>query len=171
MNENDEPQNQGELMELIHRERAALEETLSRLDEQQLLLPLGTDGWTVKDLLAHITIWEQRMVQWMQESLQGITPERPAPGMTWDDLDRLNLINFQESKDLPLETVLGDFNRSHDQVLKLVGELTQEELFDPQHFAWRNGDPMWHMVAANTWWHYREHNETIRSWMMTDELH
>lgn len=168
MNEIDEPRNHAELIELIRRERAALENTLSRLDEEQLLQPLGSDGWTVKDLLAHITIWEQRMVQWMRESLRGYTPERPAPGMTWDDLDRLNQINYEESKDRSLDSVLGEFNRSHHQVLQIVGELTQEDLFDPQRFAWRNGDPIWHMVAANTWWHYREHNETIRSWMKLD---
>jgi hypothetical protein len=24
---------------------------------------------------------------------------------------------------------------------------------------------MWHMVAANTWWHYKEHGEAIRGWL------
>ena len=168
MNENDGPRNRAELMELIRRERAALENTLSQLAEEQLLQLLGPDGWTVKDLLAHITIWEQRMVQWTRESLRGYTPERPAPEMTWDDLDRLNQINYEESRDRPLDSVLGEFNRSYLQVLQIVGELTQEDLFDPMRFVWRHSDPMWHMVAANTWWHYREHNDTIRSWIKLD---
>ncbi len=169
MSDIDEPRNHTELMDLVHRERASLENTLNGLVEAQLLQPLGPDGWTIKDLLAHITIWEQRMVQWTRESLRGYTPERPAPGMTWDDLDRLNQINYLESKDLLLDTVRENFNRSHHQVLQVVGELSQEDLFDPTRFAWRNGDPMWHMVAANTWWHYREHNDTIRSWLHLDK--
>ena len=31
--------------------------------------------------------------------------------------------------------------------------VTEDDLIDPQRFAWRKGDPMWHMVAANTWEH------------------
>jgi hypothetical protein len=168
MNETDEPKNQHEIMDLIQREWASLENTLSALSETRLLQPLEPGGWTIKDYLAHITIWEQRMVQWMRESLQGLTPERPAPGMTWDDLDHLNRMNYEESKNIPLGIVLKEFNRSHSQVLQIVGDLTDEDLFDPQRFTWRNGDPMWHMVAANTWWHYLEHNETIRSKTVTE---
>jgi hypothetical protein len=46
-----------------------------------------------------------------------------------------------------------------------VNALSEAELTDPQHFAWREGDPLWHMVAANTWWHYKEHRETISAWL------
>ena len=163
MEVSEEPKTHAEVIELIRRERSALESTLSRLSETQMQQPFKENGWTVKDFLAHITAWEQRLVQWTRESLQGITPQRPAPGMTWDNLDRLNEMTYLEARDRPLDEVQAEYRRSHEQVLKLVGELTQEDLFDPQRFAWRNGDPMWHMVAANTWWHDREHNETIKS--------
>jgi hypothetical protein len=162
MIDNEEPTTHKEVMELIRHERAALEATLSQLSEAQMLEPLEPEGWTVKDFLAHIAIWEQRLVQWARESLQGLIPQRPAPGMTWDDLDRLNETNYLESRNRPLSEVQAEFGRSHEQVLQLMAELTQEDLFEPQRFAWRNGDPLWHMVAANTWWHYREHNETLQ---------
>jgi hypothetical protein len=163
MSDQPEPQNKDELMHLIYSERAALEETLRRFDADAMLQPIEPDGWTVKDYLAHIAVWERRFVQWTEESLRGETPQRPAPGMTWDDLDRLNAINYQESKDLPLESVLEEFNASYARVLDTLAGLNDDDLFNPSRFAWRNGDPLWHMVAANTWWHYMEHNETIRN--------
>jgi hypothetical protein len=36
------------------------------------------------------------MVQWVGETLRGEVPETPAPGMTWDDLDRLNEQTYLE---------------------------------------------------------------------------
>ena len=161
----DDPENRAQVLELLHSERAAFEKTLDELDEQQLLQPNGLDGWTVKDILAHIIFWEQRLLLWLEESMRGDTPQRPAPGMTWDDLDQLNLLTYQSNKDLPLDDVLQDFNSTYRRVDVAVAALTQDDLFNPQRFAWRQGDPLWHMVAANTWWHYREHMETISDWV------
>ena len=52
------------------------------------MLEPGIEGnRSVKDIVAHMTAWEQRMIQWLDESAAGLAPQRPAPGMTWDDLD------------------------------------------------------------------------------------
>jgi hypothetical protein len=36
---------------------------------------------------------------------------------------------------------------------------------DPDRFPTRKGSPLWYMVAANTWWHYEEHDEDIKKWL------
>jgi hypothetical protein len=61
--------------------------------------------------------------------------------------------------------VLTDYHSSHQAAFNTVAALTEQDLVDPQRFLWRNGDPMWHMVAANTWWHYKEHREAILMWL------
>jgi hypothetical protein len=53
----------------------------------------------------------------------------------------------------------------HSEVIAALGRMPEADLFDGSRFAWRQGDPIWHMIAANTWWHYREHREQIRSWL------
>ena len=153
------------ILELIESEQEALEKTLEGLSPQQMTQPGVESDWSVKDILAHITDWERRMVGWVEESLRGEVPERPAPGMTWEDLDRLNEQTYLANKDRPLDEVLADFHSSYQQALTTVEALTEEDLIDPQRFEWRDGDPMWHMVAANTWWHYKEHHETINNWL------
>jgi len=164
-NEIEATENKEQVLALIKSERAAFEETLTGLGKKQMLQPQGSDGWTVKDILAHIIFWEHRLLLWTAESLRGGTPQRPAPGMTWDDLDKLNQLTYEANKDRPLDDVLQDFHSTYRKVEETVSALTQEDLFDGGRFAWRQGDPLWHMVAANTWWHYREHNETIRGWL------
>ncbi len=122
-------------------------------------------NWSVKDILAHIMAWEKRMVQWLEESLRGEVPERPAPGMSWDDLDRLNEQIYRENRDRALDEVLADFRQSHEESLRVVEAIAEEDLIEPERFEWREGDPIWHMVAGNTWWHYKEHRETISNWL------
>ncbi len=164
-----EPSSKSEILELIQGERAALENVLEQLSDEQMTRPGLEDDRSVKDILAHITDWERRMVGWIEESLRGETPQRPAPGMDWDDLDGLNEQIYLANKDKPLSAVLSDSRAAHQQSLKTVEALSEEDLLDPQRFTWRKGDPMWHMVAANTWWHYKEHSQQIRDWLTKAE--
>jgi hypothetical protein len=157
------------ILELMRSEREALEKTLAALSEAQMTQPGVQDAWSVKDILAHIVDWERRMVRWIQESLRGEVPQRPAPGMTWDDLDRLNERTYLSNKDRALDEVRADFQRSYRRSLQVVESLSESDLIDPRRFAWREGDPLWHMVAANTWWHYKEHREAIDAWVKESE--
>lgn len=153
------------ILEMIRNERESLEALLGQLSEEQMTYPGLENNWSVKDVLAHIAYWERRMVGWIEESLRGEVPQRPAPGVPWDDLDGLNEQVYLSNLDKTLGEVLADFHSSYQQSLKVVEALTEEDLTDPQRFEWRRGDPMWHMIAANTWWHYQEHAEAINNWL------
>jgi hypothetical protein len=85
--------------------------------------------------------------------------------MTWDDLDEWNEQTYQKHRLRPLEEVMADFQLSYPQALQAVHEVSEPDLIDPQRFVWREGRPLWVMVAANTSWHYKEHNESIRNWL------
>jgi hypothetical protein len=163
-----DPRTKQEMLELIHSEREALEALLARLREEQLT-QLGVVGeWSVKDILVHIAVWEERMRGWVAESLRGEASERPAPGMTWDDLDRLNEQTYLANKDRPMDEVREMFQASYRTSLHLIASLAQKDLFDADRFGWRAGDPLWHLVAANTCWHYKEHREDIEKWIQAD---
>ncbi len=153
------------LMEEIQVERQHLEKTLGKITEQQMLTPGVMDGWTVKDLLAHITVWEQRMVAWLEQTLRGEVPEMLPPGMTWDDLDQWNEQTYQKHRMRDLDEVLADFKLSYPQALSAAQNIPEEDLIDPDRYAWREGRPLWVMVAANTSWHYKEHNDSINAWL------
>ena len=161
----DKPTSKAKILELIRSERDALEALLGGLNEEQLTRPGVESDWSVKDILAHITDWEQRMVRWIEESMRGEVPERPAPGLTWNDLDRLNHETYLLNKDRALTDVLAESDSSYQRALTAVEGLAEKDLIDPGRFEWREGDPLWHMVAANTWWHYKEHRETISIWL------
>ena len=160
-----DPKSRQEVLDLIRSERESLESILSGISEESMLEPGVQGNWSGKDLLAHVAVWEQRMVRWIRESLRGETPEIGEKGFTWDNLDRLNEQTYQENKDRPLDGVLAEFHASHEEALATVEGMTEEDLFDGERFVWRAGDPLLQMVAANTWWHYREHREHFEHWV------
>lgn len=165
MTKETEPGSKKELLKNLVKERLHWEAVIGQLSEDQYL-ELGLAGrFSVKDLMVHMIDWEGRMLQWINESFSGIVPQRPSPGMTWDDLDKLNEQTYLANKDRLLDEVLTASAESYSRVLDAIQKLSDEDLFDGSRFAWREGDPLWHMVAANTWWHYREHRQQVEAWL------
>lgn len=156
-----DPGSKEDLLGQIATERAALDALVGRLTPAQMQEAVFEGDRSVKDILAHIIGWEQRMIGWVRESYDGKTPDRPAPGQAWEDLDELNQAIFEEHRDRPLAVVLTESASSYQDALECAQEMSEAELFDGDRFAWRVGHPMWPMIAGNTSWHYREHRQQI----------
>ena len=165
----EEQKSKADLVAEIELERRRLEATLATLSEEQILIPGVIADWTVKDILAHITVWEQRMVSWVAQTTRGEVPEMLPPGMTWDDLDDWNEQTYKKHRFRSLDEERDDFQLSYTQALQTVHEVSEQDLIDPHRFAWREGRPLWVMVAANTSWHYKEHDDSIRNWLESME--
>ncbi len=162
MTENLEQITRPELLDRIFAERMAFEATLARLTPEQFL-QAGVQGqWSVKDILAHISAWERRMVAWMDEALAGGVPALPQ---TDAEVDALNAASYAGDRDKPLEQVMAESLRSSDEAYQVAQAASAEDLEQAERFPWRQGVGLWRMVAANTWWHYREHGEAIRAWL------
>ncbi|MDQ2716037.1 MAG: ClbS/DfsB family four-helix bundle protein, partial [Chloroflexota bacterium] len=88
----------------------------------------------------------------------GKSPEIPAPGVTWDDMDQLNERTFARDRDRSLQEVLENSQRSFQQLLAQVQAFSEEELTDPQRFAWMSGAPLWQRIIAGPGYgHYQAH--------------
>ena len=162
MAENIEQISRAELLDRICAERMVFEATLARLNPEQFLQSGVQGDWTVKDILAHVSAWERRMVRWMEEALAGAVPAQPQ---TDAEVDALNALSYAEDRDKTLEVVMAESVRSFDEAYQVTQAASAEDLEQPDRFPWREGAGLWRMVAANTWWHYREHGEVIRAWL------
>ncbi len=130
------------------------------------MIVTGVEGqWSIKDMLMHILVWEKRMVQWVHTALRGEVPEMLPPGLTWDDLDVMNQQTYDEYRETPLAQALSEFRQSFAEAVEVVESIPEDDLLDPDRFPWRQGKPLWQIVAANTFWHYKEHDQTIRAWI------
>lgn len=152
-----------ELMEAIRTARTGLEKKFSKLTASQMVWPGSMDDWSVKDILAHLVDWEQRLIEWYQAGLRGEIPETPAPGMTWRDLPKVNQLGYKRHRGRPLEDVLEDFNKSHNDVLKLIEGMSEEEIFIKGSYPWTGNSSLLTWIAANTYKHYNWARRQIRT--------
>jgi uncharacterized protein (TIGR03083 family) len=160
------PHDKAELMARIDREWAALEHALAPLDEAQMTAP-GPGGWSVKDLLAHISAWERVLLvcdlqggsfaeaAGMDQATSAATEHMTAE-------TGLNDYFYQRDKQLPLTAVLSNFRESHRQVvaaLEQLGDADLQRAHDPD-------DPEVHLmdsIIGDTYAHYHQHRATIEA--------
>jgi hypothetical protein len=152
-----------ELLEKIQSTHTALEDKFSKLTPEQMIWPGSMDDWSVKDILAHLTDWEQRLIEWYRAGLRGEVPETPAPGMTWRQLPELNQTGYEKHKNESLEEVLEGYRASFKEVFALVEGMTEEEIFTVGMFEWTRKDPLMVWIAANTNGHYEWARRNIRT--------
>lgn len=154
-----EEMNQAKLLELAQAERQRFTALIGTLTQAQMLQP-GVQGlWSVKDIVAHLTAWEERMGRWLNQIRRGKT----AFG-DWKDIDLLNAATYQERKDWPLERVLANSERSFSQTMELIQSVPEAELLAEVQLPWGRG-PLWHLAAGNTFSHYPGHTRAIRAWL------
>ena|SRR5438132_11480382 len=143
---------------------AALEEILTPLDET-LMTTVGVNGdWSIKDVLAHITAWHYRLLAWLRAASRNEDPTISGPDSA-EEMDRLNEQFYKENKSRPLDDVLADFHTTYLQIVDVVQMLDNEDLIDADRFAWTKGNPLWYLVAGDTYEHYLEHSQPIKVWL------
>lgn len=142
------------LLGAIGDERADLEASYANLSPDEMTRADAMDDWSVKDILAHLTDWEQRLLDWYAMGVRGEKPQLPAPGMTWGDLAKLNRQGYERHRDQSLAAVLAESRDSYGQVLALVEGMPEEEIFAPGRYAWTGKRGLATYIAANTCEHY-----------------
>ena len=153
------------ILQSIETERQRLESNLSALNDEEMVKSGVIGDWSIKDILAHLVDWEQRFLGWYQAGLRGEVPETPAPGLTWNDLDELNLRIYEQNRERSLQSVIQEFNRSYNQVLETVKAIPEEDIFPVGRYAWTGKANLAGYILANTANHYRWAKTGIRKWL------
>ena len=153
------------VLEEMQAGRAEFEALLAQLNDEQMLDATLDGGRSVKDTLSHIAVWERRCAGWIETTLRGETPERPEPGVTWDQMDDLNERDFLRARDYTLQEAREDYRQSYQQLLALLKSMPEEDFGETHRFSWWQGRPISMFIAANSFQHYREHAEQIEAWL------
>jgi hypothetical protein len=155
------------LFDEIRKERDALNELLARISPQQMTTPGVTPGgWSVKDMLAHILGWQERLLYWHATELGGKVAAVPAPGLTWRDLKKFNHMIYEEHRARPLQAILKDYEAFHRKMLKLIEATPDRDFLAVRRFKWMG--PTWTLsdyCRAETASHYRWARKWIRPWL------
>jgi hypothetical protein len=160
--------NKAELLTAIHQCRDEIEGCWAAATEEQLMHRPGPQpDWSIKDLIAHLTFWEQDMLTSLGNNALKTTPD-------WnDDTDAVNARVFEANKDRPLADIQADFRRSLEQICDLMGRLWDEDLTDTfvERLKLGDGTPLWKYIADETYKHYHDdHLDDVRTWARREGL-
>jgi hypothetical protein len=153
------------LLQQLETGYAFAERTLALVPTEAIGVAGVCGHWSVKDVVAHLTSWEQRTLRWLAEAEQGIVLKVPEAGFGWDQFDALNDMYYQRSKDRALDDILAELHRVQLEILSLVQRLTEDELAGGGRMTGMFSDSPAHAIASNTCWHYDFHLAQIREWL------
>lgn len=97
---------------------------------------VNSAGWSLKDVLAHVTDWAERCEGWcaLGDSLDTMTP--PAPGFKWTETRELNHAIYLKRRSHTLARVLKDYNAAHASLRSRAITMAESDLLSAGRFAW-----------------------------------
>ncbi len=159
-----EQMDKAKILDGMRTKYAALEDILAPLDEPQMTTEGVNGDWSIKDVLAHISAWHLRLLDRLHAATWNEEPTLSGV-VTDEEVARLNEQFYKENKSRPLHDVLTDFRTTYLQIVDVVQAMNEEDLIDPHRFAWMRGNPLWYIIAGDTYEHYQEHTATIQQWL------
>ena len=156
------PGSTAELLDLIQRSWDDLWATIDGLTPAQMEIP-DTGGWSIKDNLAHLTVWERYMVL---HYLQG-RPAGEAMGLdeatVQSHYDEINAAIHERNRDRSLDEVTRMARAIHQEVVDYLAAVSFETLMRQKDDDDPEKRPLLAWVAGNTYEHYDEHLDAIRA--------
>jgi uncharacterized damage-inducible protein DinB/predicted RNase H-like HicB family nuclease len=145
--------------------RAGLLEQLSGLDEKMLTEVPVPDGWTIKDLLAHVAAWDRWEERTMRCMVAGEVPDFTAV----QDFDASNAAFVAEWHDRTLAEVLAELQVARADWVAWLESLSEVEFFRRRSYA--GWDWSFSVVPLQVQWqHDAEHAAQIAAWRESEGL-
>lgn len=136
--------------------RTAMEEAFQDILPEREICP----GWTVRDVLAHITGWDQVALKALQSFQMGGSPFLIEPL----DIDGWNEKFVQQRKDMSLEQVKEEFRQVRSALVEQVRSLGTEALEQELVYPWGPEGTVREMVQVlieHEAWHTHEIREML----------
>ncbi|MFL5655585.1 MAG: ClbS/DfsB family four-helix bundle protein [Ktedonobacteraceae bacterium] len=120
------PISKKQLLAEMQSEQAAWLALLDEIGEENMTQPEVAGGWSIKDIVAHITGWRRRTVLRFRAALDptvDMTPDYPAELDEDDEVDQINAWIYKANRDRPLADVLNDSREVFQQLVAEVSAL------------------------------------------------
>lgn len=158
------PVTQETLIEDLNRDRTCLMDLLSKLNETEQQAPFTDEGWSVKDLLAHMAYWKKAT----HALLVAYTHDQPLPPVVPSG-DEPNEAQREIYASLSLADALAFWEEYHTHLQHLVqDELTDDRLSEEVRTPWNEDetDTLCGLVE-DICAHDAEHSDTIEGYVKT----
>jgi len=132
----------------------AFQESYAGLSVSQIMEPGVTGAWSVRDILAHVTTWEEEALKYLPVILRGGKTTRYS--VAYGGIDAFNALMTERKKSLPLAEVLRQQEETHRRLIAYVERAPEAALRSETRFRRR--------LRCDTYSHYPIHAAAIRTW-------
>jgi len=150
------------LLARIHETHAALEAVVRSLDDAALEAPAsGMEGWSRKDVVAHVAWWSDHSARVIEALRAGREPyaREEQPG-----IDELNARILDDHRGDTPDAVRRSEADAFSRLVAAVEAASDEDLFTVARFAWIGRDePLAETVEWDSTRHYPEHLAQLRA--------
>jgi len=143
-----------QLLQRLDRAWAAFQESYAGLSDAELMESGVTGVWSVRDIIAHVTWWEEEALAHLPLILAGGKP--PRYSVTHGGIDAFNAKMTEQRKHLSLAEVLARQDEVHHRLVAFVRGAPEEQTAGEARFRRR--------LRLDTYGHYPKHAAAIRAW-------
>jgi hypothetical protein len=146
--------NRQQLLKQLDKSWTAFKESYAGLSDSQLSEPGVTGDWSVKDMIAHVTWWEEEALKHLPLIIKGGRP--PRYSIQYGGIDAFNAQMTERTRSLSLSDVLRQLDETHHRLIDYVKSVPEEPFTRETRFRRR--------LRLDTYSHYPKHAKAIREW-------
>lgn len=139
---------------------------LNSLSEEQLTTPTDAAGWTAKDHVMHLAVWEDSIIALLDGKRRDEAMGIDKAMWKRHDFDEINAVIQLRHQAKPLAEVLQAFDEVHQRVLARLEALTDDDLHRPYNYfqvGSSNEYPVIGWITGNSYEHYEAHTPWIKA--------
>jgi hypothetical protein len=145
------------------------EELLASLNEEQITAPRFDDDWSIKDVMAHLWVWQQISIARMEAAALDREPEYPIwivnLGEDWEeDADRVNALTYETNHEKPGSEINQNWKNGFLWFLALGEKISERDLLDGDRYPWLKGYSLAFILVAS-YDHNQDHLEKLIVWL------
>lgn len=129
-------------------------ESYAGLPEAQMLEHGVTGNWSVKDIIAHVTWWEEEALKHLPLILEGGRP--PRYSVKYGGINAFNALMTERKKDLSLAEVFKEQTETHQRLIDYIEKAPADQIATETRFRRR--------IKLDAYSHYPIHAKAIREW-------
>jgi hypothetical protein len=152
-----------ELVERLEAERKKLLQAIDGLTEEEMTQEKVNREWTVKDILGHITSWEEEDRKIAERILREDCPQSDysiSPDKNWREWNHRQI---KKKKDYTIRRIYDELEVEHQRFVDMVKGLSEEQLGSKGNCPWQRESTVEELIQA-VFEHDEEHVLKISEW-------
>lgn len=160
------PKNKAELITAASENFKKLQKMISEMTEKELNTPFNFSAdekkkeahWkrdrNLRDVLIHLTEWHKLMIECLENNKDGGNVPFLPEEYNWKTYGNMNVMFWERNQKTSLEAAKKNLEESHEKIMNLIGDFSDEQLFDKGIYKWTGTSNLGSYFISVTSSHY-----------------